>query len=264
MSKLKIQSGFSIFVALAAALGLVFPPGVLAQAQAAGSVSRSIPNANIQRGSQQISAAANTPVQWQDVVVTDRNGRARVNLQDGSVLNVGSESSLAITKHDPGTQQTELDLAYGSVRANVQKLTRPGAEFKVKTRSAVAGVVGTDFFLSYINNVVQLIVFSGVVQLCSLAGVCVTVGAGQMTFQRGNNPPDQPVSVSPGASASAAQNTQVGAATGAVAGAGLSTLTILAVVGAVVTSIVVATTVTRGDGTQKSSRCCPTNGTGGP
>ena len=253
------RSPFATGVAFLAALALVFPPGVMAQAQHAGQISRSVPKTNIQRGTQLVEASAQAPVLWQDVVNTDRGGRARIALDDGSVLNVGSESSLAITKHDANTQQTELDLAYGRVRANVVKLSRPGAEFKVKSRTAVAGVVGTDFFFSFINNVAQLIVYEGVVQLCNLAGQCVTVGAGQMTTQRGNSAPDQPTNVSPAQSMQAAQNTQVGATTGAVAGAGLSTLTVLAVVGAVVASIVVATTVNRGDGTPKNPQCCPTD-----
>lgn len=257
------HSPIAFAMALLAALALVFPPGVTAQAQRAGQVSRSVPKADIQRGAQQVSAAAQTPLFWQDVVQTDRGGRARIALDDGSILNVGSESSLAITKHDANSQQTELDLAYGRVRANVVKLSRPGAEFKVKTRTAVAGVVGTDFFLSFINDVAQLIVYEGIVQLCNLAGQCVAVGAGQMTMQRGNNPPDQPTNVSPAQSMQAAQNTQVGATAGAAAGAGLSTLTILAVVGAVVVSVVVATTINRGDGTTVGG-CVASQGVSAP
>ncbi|HEY6072463.1 MAG TPA: FecR family protein, partial [Anaerolineales bacterium] len=137
------RSPFAIGVAFLAALALVFPPGAMAQSQQAGQVSRSVTKATIQRGAQRVEASAQTPILWQDVVNTDRGGRARIALDDGSVLNVGSESSLAITKHDASTQQTELDLAYGRVRANVVKLSRPGAEFKVKSRTAVAGVVGT-------------------------------------------------------------------------------------------------------------------------
>jgi hypothetical protein len=253
--KSRSPCGAVLAVLLAAALAV--PPHALAQAaQRAGEVTRVVPTASIQRAGRQLAAAAQSPVFWQDVVATDRGGRARVALDDGSVLNVGSESSLTITRHDANTQQTELDLAYGRVRANVVRLARPGAKFEVKTRTAVAGVVGTDFFLSFLDGITQLIVFEGVVQFCSLAGVCVTVGAGQTSFVRGNNPPDQPVNVSQSASMQAGQATQVTQAAAAGAVAGLTVLTVVAAVAAVVVPVVVANAVTRDDGSDRG-RCCP-------
>jgi len=245
-------------VAILLAFAIVLAPVALAQGQRAGEVSRALPTTNIQRAGQQAAAAAQAPVFWQDVVTTDANGRARIALDDGSVLNLGSESSLTVTRHDAGAQQTELELNYGRVRANAVKLARPGAEFKVKTRTAVAGVVGTDFFLSYINAITLLIVFEGLVEFCNLAGQCVTVGAGQTSSVRGDNPPSQPVNVSPSQSLEAGQTTQVAAGVaGAAAGVGVGTFVLIAVVTAVVATIVVATTVNRDDGTQKSPRCCP-------
>jgi hypothetical protein len=44
-------------------------------------------------------------VDWQDTVNAQANARARVTLDDGSVLNVGSDSSAKVTKHDAGAQQ---------------------------------------------------------------------------------------------------------------------------------------------------------------
>lgn len=66
-----------------------------------------------------------------------RSGRVRIALEDGSVLNVGSASSLAVIKHDAGAQQTQLELLYGRLRAKAVKISRPGGEFRVHTRTAV-------------------------------------------------------------------------------------------------------------------------------
>ena len=251
------SSPANMALAVLMAFAIALPPDVLAQGQRAGEVSRVVPTANIQRGAQRTAAAAQAPVFWQDAVTTDRGGRARITLDDGSVLNVGSESSLTIAKHDPGAQQTDLELNYGRVRATVQKLARPGAEFKVRTRTAVAGVVGTDFFLSFINGIAELIVYEGIVQFCNLAGQCVTVGAGQTSSIRGNESPSQPTNISPAQSMQAVQATQVAeAAAGAAAAGGIGLLTVLAVVGAIAATIVVANTVNRSDGTQKNPRCC--------
>jgi len=79
-------------------------------------------------------------------VNTQVNARARIALDDGSVLNVGSESSMKVVKHDAGAQQTELELTYGKLRTQAQKIAKPDGKFEVRTPAGVAGVVGTDFF----------------------------------------------------------------------------------------------------------------------
>jgi hypothetical protein len=253
------RSPLVALLAVFMAVSIAVPPQAWAQAQQrAGEVSRVVQKASIQRGSQQIAAAAQAPVLWQDVIATDRGGRARVALDDGSVLNVGSESSLTITQHDASSQQTELELTYGRVRANVVRMGRPASKFQVKTPTAVAGVVGTDFFLSFINGITQLIVYDGIVQFCNLAGVCVTVGAGQTSSVRGNESPQTPVSVPPSQSMEAGKSTQVaeGAAAGAAAG-GLSVLAVVIAVVAVVVPIVIVTAANRDDGSSRNPRCCP-------
>jgi len=65
-----------------------------------------------------------------------------------------------------------------------QKITQPNGKFEVHTPAGVAGVVGTDFYTSYENNVMTVIVFDGLVRVCNLAGVCVVVKPGQMTTAR--------------------------------------------------------------------------------
>jgi hypothetical protein len=150
----------------------------------AGEVSRVIPAVNITRGAKSLNASAKTPVDWQDVVSTQTSGRARVSLDDGSVLNVGSDSSVKVVKHDAGAQQTDLEVTVGKIRSQAQKISQPSGKFEVHTPSGVAGVVGTDFYVAYENNIMTVIVFDGVVKVCNLAGVCVDVKAGQLTTVR--------------------------------------------------------------------------------
>jgi ferric-dicitrate binding protein FerR (iron transport regulator) len=166
--------------------------------QRAGEVSRVIPAVSIARGGKTISASAKTAVDWQDLVNTQVNARARIALDDGSVLNVGSESSMKVVKHDAGAQQTELELTYGKLRTQAQKIAKPDGKFEVRTPAGVAGVVGTDFFVAYDNgtNTMNVIAFEGLVKVCNLAGVCVLVKAGQATTVRSGNdsgplPPQQ-------------------------------------------------------------------------
>ena len=108
---------------------LTIPLGSGAQAPAsagehAGKIANLIPAVNLIRAGQPAPAASQMPVQWEDTLATGHLARARVQLDDGSVLNVGSDSSLRVTKHDAAAQQTELELQYGRVRSSAVKQTK--------------------------------------------------------------------------------------------------------------------------------------------
>jgi hypothetical protein len=186
MTKTKPQCGLAMAVMLSLLMAMAADTWASPQAagQRAGEVSRTIPAVSIARGSKTIAAAAKTPVNWQDLVNTQINARARIALDDGSLLNVGSDSSIRVVKHDAGAQQTELELTYGKLRTQAQKIAKPDGKFEVRTPAGVAGVVGTDFFVEYTNNMMNVMVFEGLVKVCNLAGVCVLAKAGQMTSVR--------------------------------------------------------------------------------
>src|SRR2546430_8904571 len=185
---MKTKSPYAFGLALLLSFFIAIPADVWAAPQAAGQrageVSRIIPAVNIARSGKTIPAAAKTAVNWQDLVNTQVNARARIALDDGSVLNVGSDSSIKVVKHDAGAQQTELELTYGKLRTQAQKIAKPDGKFEVRTPAGVAGVVGTDFFMEYANGTMNVIAFEGLVKVCNLAGVCVLVKAGQMTSVR--------------------------------------------------------------------------------
>jgi len=216
--------------------------------QRAGEVSRVIPAVSIARGAKNISASAKTVVDWQDVVNTQASARARVALDDGSVLNVGSDSSIKVVKHDGGAQQTELEVAYGKIRSQAQKITKPDGKFEVKTPAGVAGVVGTDFYVAFDNSTgtMNVLVFEGIVKVCNLAGVCVIVKAGQMTNVRSNDStgPQAPTQATLDVLVDAGTTTDVGGKVGVQnvghhLGKGAAiTLGILAVIPAIVIPIV--------------------------
>ena len=224
---MKNPSRFSWFLALLTAVALAFPPGLSAQAQSAGQISRLIPNVNLQHGAKVQLASAGSKVLWGDKVITDQAGRARITLDDGSILNVGSNSSLEVVQHDSANQRTQIQLAYGRLRASAVRLARAGSNFEVRTPTAVAGVVGSGFDISYINDITSLHVTEGMVNLCNLGGQCVTVGVGFTSVIRGNQAPSQPAPTPPSTATENVQTTSVtgtgatggGAATGAAVGA---------------------------------------------
>jgi len=206
------RSPFWIAIAILLSLSITVPADVAAQAaQRAGQISRAIPDVAIARGTQQLPAPVKTPVDWGDGVKTGDGGRARVALDDGSVLNVGSSSTLTVTQHNAAAQQTQIELTYGRMRSQVVKQSKPNAKFEIHTPVGVAGVVGTDFFLGYMNGMFQIIVYEGHVKFCNLDGTCVDVLAGQIaTIRDGHQPPEQPGQATPSELTDAANATSVG------------------------------------------------------
>ncbi|MGC1483593.1 MAG: FecR family protein [Candidatus Acidiferrum sp.] len=213
---MKTKSPVAFGLALLLSLMIAIPADISAAPQStgqrAGEVSRLIPAVSIARGSKTINASAKTVIDWQDLLNTRADARARVALDDGSVLNVGSDSSIKVVKHDPGAQQTDLELAYGKLRTQAQKITKPDGKFEVHTAAGVAGVVGTDFYAAYENDVMNVIVYEGVVRVCNLQGVCVLVKAGQFSNVRhgDNSAPAPPTQAPLDMLVAAGKDTEVG------------------------------------------------------
>ncbi len=148
---------------------------------AAGQITSLIPVASLNN----TPAKFKDDVHWNDLVQTEKGGRARIGLSDGSILSVGSNSQFKITQHDPNAQQTRVEVEYGKLRNRVVAITKPGGKYEVRTPNAVAGVVGTDFmvFFNPETRVTTVVVYSGSVVVTGLgaaAGRQVTVPAGQM------------------------------------------------------------------------------------
>jgi ferric-dicitrate binding protein FerR (iron transport regulator) len=156
------------------------PPGQGVAAPTAGQVSSLQPQVQIERASERLAAVVSAPVYWNDDLLSGPVGRARITLTDGSLLNLGSNSSLRILQHDAQAQQTSLDLVMGRLRGTVIKLTRTGSKFEIRTPVGVAGLVGTDFSLEVTPDYVELIVFEGAVRFTiSANGQAVTVTTGK-------------------------------------------------------------------------------------
>jgi len=278
--------------ALLICLLLLIPADVVGQAtqatqpQHAGKLTAVLPVVNVVRGPQQTPASTSEAVYWGDVINTGHLARARVALDDGSVLSVGSDSNLTVTKHDGGAQQTELDLNYGRVRANAVKQVKPNASFQIRTPTGVAGVVGTDFALDSQGDTTRIVVYEGKVNFCAykskkkeeqegaqggaaseapggedqqkeknrrMLGPCVIVGAGETSSVQFNAAPTPPVPATPVTVTEMSSTTSVSGGVGGAAG-GLGVAGVTAVgVGAAVAVTVAAVVVRSATKTQTCS-----------
>src|SRR5262249_53885150 len=119
-----------VFIALLALSSSAF-------AQKAGVITRFLATANIiqpapRPGAQQAltPVTLNAAIKWRDTLQTGDNGRIRAQLDDGSILSIGSKSQLVVQRHDAKRQQSELELSYGTVRSQVVHLAAPNSSFE--------------------------------------------------------------------------------------------------------------------------------------
>ncbi|QTA91071.1 FecR domain-containing protein [Desulfonema magnum] len=88
-----------------------------------------------------------------DTIVTGEKGRIRFELNDGSILTLSSETKLVISQsiYEPisKTRSSFLGMTLGKARFWVKKLVNfKRSDFKVKTKTAVVGVRGSDFIVT--------------------------------------------------------------------------------------------------------------------
>src|ERR1700730_11232281 len=183
---------------------LLLPSGVNVRAEdhrsrVAGHITALLPEDQVLRESQTLAAAKDMVLLWRDEVKTEKGGRVRIELSDGSVLNVGSESQLRILKHDARYQQTTLELLYGRLLATAVRITKPSGKFDVRTPVAVAGVVGTQFGLRVDPDSTDVVCREGSVRVRSwdenVVGE-VVIQAGEFTHVESGKPPTPPAPAS--------------------------------------------------------------------
>ena len=136
---------------------LLVSPGKYAQLNAgepqaagsrAGEVMKALPEEVVQHpAGSEVPLGQGDPVKWEDTVRTLKTGKVEIRLDDTSTLTVGPLSILRLTKHDPQTQQTQVDFSGGYLRANVAELVQAGASFLVNTLTAAIRARGTSFLV---------------------------------------------------------------------------------------------------------------------
>ncbi|MCB0366419.1 MAG: FecR domain-containing protein [Bdellovibrionaceae bacterium] len=151
-------------------------------------------------------------VDCQDVVLTQDKARAKVRLKGNIVLTLGANSRMSIEEYAKKSgNATLLHLTYGKMRAlfnnekeedkktEDQKQKDRQSKFRIRTSTAVAGVRGTDFYVSFEPNtkVTEQATISGEVQVEQVGtGQKVNVPAGnQVAVEQVPEPSAQPESM---------------------------------------------------------------------
>ena len=174
----------------------------------------------------------------------------------GASLNVGARSVMKITRHDPQSQQTEVELTVGRLRGEIVKFTKPGASFRVTTQTAVIGVVGAIVLIVATPKHTRVYCIEGVITvqniITTIFGV-TTLHAGEFaTIPRGL-PPTGAFHFTPGQLQAQLNQTNLGGVAGRgvnVAGTVVNTSRIVV---STTTAVVSGATITALDAAQSSS-----------
>src|SRR5215469_11152646 len=135
-------------------VGLCVSTSMAAAQVAAGNVTSLIGSASIQRAGTSIDVTVGMLVQVGDQVVVSTGGKVTITLSDGSILEVGSSSTIVIDEEllGPGGARasTRVRLLAGILRS-VAKHTTAGAPptFEVHTPNAILAARGTTFDTQY-------------------------------------------------------------------------------------------------------------------
>ncbi len=189
------------------------------------------------KGSSQGALQVGAKVCPGDTITTGKDARAKLKMPGDApgkenFLNINPESQLQVeayeNKPEAGKKKVLLNVMYGKMRATVNSKYSGQASdgqpqlFQVKTKSAVAGVRGTDFLTSFDRgtNKMGVVTFHGKVEVGQPgAGGALTnsvsVGAGQQTDAVKGQSPSAPRAVPPGELQAMNSSTQVeGSASG--------------------------------------------------
>lgn len=85
-----------------------------------------------------------------DVINTASDGKAKIMLEDKTILDIGSSALFKVEKfaaNHGGDRNVGLSMPYGTTRVSVSKPLTPGGKFQIRTRTATMGVRGTEFIV---------------------------------------------------------------------------------------------------------------------
>lgn len=156
----------------------------IALSQVVGMITKTEGRVDILRAGQSAAEAVKLEdtVSIGDILRTKSDGSAEITFIDKSVMTVGPRSRLGVDEYlfkpDEGKRSASLKLFRGKAGFNIWKANFPaeGNKFEMKTRTAIAGVRGTEGIL-YTNGVERVYVKEGKIEFSNpLGSVMVTAG----------------------------------------------------------------------------------------
>jgi hypothetical protein len=156
------------------------------------------------------AAAVGSKICAGDTVIAGDSARAKIQMEDGNELNISPNSKIVIETYQYDVASNKKKVMLNVIRGKVRATTKEenmytdkakdgqANTFQVRTKSAVAGVRGTDFLTSFDpgKNKMEVVTFRGKVEVGQLNGGRLTnsvfVAVGQRTVVIGGQTPSVP------------------------------------------------------------------------
>jgi hypothetical protein len=204
---------------------------------AAGTVEFVTGDAKIQRGTQDLPVTKDTPVESGDALVTGKDGRLRIFMENGERIALHPNTKFVIDQYTPPesanrpeTGRSFYTFVRGGFDAVIASLgRRDTTSYRVKTPVATMGIRGTAYTMIWAPEGLYVQVTEGSVTLTNAAGTLV-VEAGQIGFVGLGGAAPVLVDSMPVLGAGAGAGTVLGAGTGTTAAAILGVLGGLAII----------------------------------
>src|SRR3954454_352577 len=167
----------TVILATATSMGL---------AASVGSATFAKPGAYRNSAGTKITLTAGAPVEADDLVNTDREGRAKLRFLDGSNLDVGPGSEVKIDRYVYNPNRSAVAGAGIALARGVLRFTSRGAPdraYQFKTATSTLGIRGTDFGLAFnpATFVTTVQTFQGAVEVCARRCVLLKGSGGPNT-----------------------------------------------------------------------------------
>jgi len=133
------RTGLFLFVLLLAPL--TFADGTV------GAFTQTSGEVRILRGENYLAAEPGVEVEGQDIIETDKDASAQLDMEDGSIMKLGPETRLALSEYKLDSNKSVLsagiDLLSGWLRFAVSKL-KPSGNYAINTPLLTIGIRGTE------------------------------------------------------------------------------------------------------------------------
>lgn len=155
-----------------------------------------------EKGKKNAVLALNDPLFLKDVVETKKEGAVKITFIDKSSLVLRENSKIVISTFlfnpKQGERQTGIDVAYGKVRAIIEKFyNKSKSKTELKAPTAVVGVRGTEFAMDVTKKKATVYCLKGSVATYNpmYPTQAVDVAAGKFTDVIANKIPELPIPI---------------------------------------------------------------------
>ncbi len=177
---------------------LAFLP-VQAHAQSVGYVVSVKGKTEIMRDHNSLQPGIGTEVFGKDTVITGHDGKVRILFIDNSMVNIGPDSDIDLSKYilTPSERDVLLSMVRGKIRFLVSNLSTVVNTYTITTTTAIIGVRGTDFVVDASQkDTTEVYLMKGKVALSNVLqkpAQAVQLMKGMMSKVQGVKPPTLPI-----------------------------------------------------------------------